>query len=277
MIEAVEDNLECLSRTLQFNRDYDLLFFRIGSGLVPFASHPICTFDWQDYFTSSFEEIGEFVRSANMRISMHPDQYTLINSVKDDVFDRSVRELAYHAQILDLMKLDASAKIQIHIGGVYGNRERSMNRFTERYFRLNDQIARRLTIENDDKLYCLEDCLRLSSETHVPVLFDVFHHRLNNSGESLSRAFDGFSETWRKHDGVPMVDYSSKMPGGFPGQHAESIDLHDFRAFLEATSKHDFDVILEIKDKEKSALKAVETARSDPRFTIGTSLSGKTY
>lgn len=267
LIETVDNNLDCLLRILRFNVEHNLLFFRITSDLVPFASHPICKFDWQNYFESKFKEIGKFIRSNEMRISMHPDQFTLINSVDENVFDRSVKELAYHADVLDLMRLDASAKIQIHIGGVYGNKHKSMERFLERFFQLDDFIARRLVIENDDKLYCLQDCLRISNKTELPVLFDVFHHQLYNSGESVSEAFESFVGTWSvNRDGVPMVDYSSLRHGGSLRQHAESIDLDDFKLLLKESDPHDFDVMLEIKDKEISALKAVKAVSDDPRF-----------
>lgn len=267
MIETVDNNLDCLLRILRFNVEHNLLFFRITSDLVPFASHPICKFDWQNYFESKFKEIGKFIRSNEMRISMHPNQFTLINSVDKNVFDRSVKELAYHADVLDLMRLDASAKIQIHIGGVYGNKHKSMERFVERFFQLDDFIARRLVIENDDKLYCLQDCLRISDKTELPVLFDVFHHQLYNSGESVSEAFESFVGTWSvNRDGVPMVDYSSLRHGGSLRQHAESIDLDDFKLLLKETEPHDLDVMLEIKDKETSALKAVKAVSDDPRF-----------
>ncbi|MGQ9744392.1 MAG: UV DNA damage repair endonuclease UvsE [Candidatus Bathycorpusculaceae bacterium] len=267
LIETVDNNLDCLLRILKFNAEHNLLFFRITSDLVPFASHPICKFDWQNYFESKFKEIGKFIRSNDMRISMHPDQFTLINSVDENVFDNSVKELAYHAEVLDLMRLDVSAKIQIHIGGVYGNKHKSMERFVERFFQLDDFIACRLVIENDDKLYCLQDCLWISDKTDLPVLFDVFHHQIYNSGESVSEAFESFVGTWGiNRDGVPMVDYSSRRYGGSLRQHAESIDLDDFRLLLKETEPHDFDVMLEIKDKEISALKAVKAVSDDPRF-----------
>ena len=267
MVETVENNLDCLLRILKFNVENNLLFFRITSDLIPFASHPVCRFDWQSHFKSKFEEIGKFINSNNMRISMHPDQFTLINSVDEDIFNISRKELAYHAQVLDLMKLDSSAKIQIHIGGVYGNKQKSIERFVKRFFQLDDFIARRLVIENDDKLYCLQDCLRISNETGLPVLFDIFHHKLYNCGESIAQAFESFVGTWSfNRDGIPMVDYSSLRHGGSSRQHAESIDLDDFVSFLKETKPYDFDVMLEIKDKEKSALKAVKAVSDDPRF-----------
>jgi len=104
--QTVKNNLICLQRILKFNVEHDLLFFRITSDIVPFASHPINNFDWQEHFKGDFERIGEFIVRNRMRVSMHPDQFTLINSIREEIFERSEKELKYHAEILDLMKLD---------------------------------------------------------------------------------------------------------------------------------------------------------------------------
>jgi UV DNA damage endonuclease len=235
--------------------------------LVPFASHPINKFNWQKYFQQDFEEIGEFIIKNRMRISMHPDQFTLINSLKADIFERSKKELIYHAEILDLMKLDNSAKIQIHVGGAYGDKQKSTERFIKRFDELDDSIVQRLVIENDDKLYDLNDCLKINAQIQIPILFDVFHHRLYNSAtQSKQECFKLAVKTWsEKRDGIPMVDYSSQKVNGSPRQHAETIDIEDFDLFLKQTKPFDFDVMLEIKDKEKSAMKAVELAIKDKR------------
>jgi UV DNA damage endonuclease len=200
---------------------------------------------------------------------MHPDQFTLLNSLRESVFVNSVRELVYHAQVLDLMKLDASAKIQIHVGGVYNDKEKSLARFVERFRELDDSVKRRLVIENDDRSYTLRDCVQLSARTGIPVLFDVFHHEVNSSGENLQEAFEVFTETWKKKDGLPMVDYSSQETGYKKGKHVETINLNHFRKFLDKSKPYDFDVILEIKDKEASALKAIEVASQDNRLVAG--------
>jgi len=255
-------------RILQFNLEHRLFFFRISSDLVPFASHPINDFNWQGHFEEDFEEIGEFITKNRMRISMHPDQFTLINSIKDEIFERSKNELKYHAEILDLLKLDTSAKIQIHVGGAYGEKERSIERFISRLCKLDDSIIRRLVIENDDKLFNLDDCLKISAQTQIPILFDVFHHKLNNSKTfTLEDSFECTTKTWsEKRDGIPMVDYSSQEPNGLRRQHAETIDIEDFDLFLKQTQKFDFDIMLEIKDKEKSAIKAITLAIKDWRM-----------
>ncbi len=266
LIQTVQNNLDCTLEILRFNVNHDILFFRITSDLIPFASHPVCQFKWQAFFQEKFTQIGDFIRAHGIRISMHPDQFTLINSPDTGVYERSIEELAYHAQVLDLMGIGTSAKIQIHVGGGYGDKEKSIVRFLERFLRIDEGIKRRLVVENDDRIYTVEDCNRIHAETGIPVLFDAFHHATNNSGIRIRDALDLVTPTWKEEDGLPMIDYSSQRSGERKGRHAQSIDPRAFRKFLEDTKPSDFDLMLEIKDKERSALKAIEIASGDPRL-----------
>jgi len=266
LIEAIENNLDCLLKMLRFNAENELLFFRITSDLVPFASHPVCKFNWQKHFKNEFEEIGKFIKDYGIRISMHPDPFTLINSIDEDIFKRSCKELLYHSQVLDLIKLDATAKIQIHVGGVYGDKISSIDRFVARLSKIDSVVKKRLVIENDDRNYTLSECLSISRRTGIPVLLDVFHHSLNCSGESVKDGLKFSQKTWKKADGILMVDYSIQKPNARQGSHAESINIRGFKNFLEESKPYDFDIMLEIKDKEKSALKAVKTLHGDRRF-----------
>jgi UV DNA damage endonuclease len=197
---------------------------------------------------------------------MHPDQFVLLNTPDNEVLDRSVAELLYHAEILELMGLDDTAKIQIHVGGVYRDKSASMERFVSSYDLLEMPIRDRLVIENDERLYSAADCLSLQERTGIPVLFDSFHHALNNNGENLPGILECIRNSWTRKDGIPMVDYSSQQPGKRTGAHAEHIDNGDFLAFLEETNAYDFDLMLEIKDKESSARTALSLARNDPRL-----------
>lgn len=264
--ETVRENLRCLCEILRFNLKECILFFRIGSGLVPFASHPVCTAAWEETFAETFRGIGRFVREHGMRVSMHPDQFVVINAKDPGIVEKSVAELRYHAPLLDAMRLDRTAKVQIHVGGVYGDKKASMERFASVYSRLDESVLRRLVVENDDSRYTLADCLRIHEETGIPVLFDVFHHQLNPSGTGVAEAVELSGATWQPHDGIPMIDYSTPMPGGRKGRHAETLDIADFERFLAGTVPTDMDIMLEIKDKEKSALAAVGIARRDGRF-----------
>ncbi len=249
--KKIKDNLFCLNRILDYNIKKGLLFFRISSDVIPFAGHEDVFFDWQNRFKSEIKSIGEKIKKEDMRISMHPDQFVLINSIREDVVKKSILELDWQCDLLDLMELDSSAKVQIHVGGVYGDKEASVERFISNYSTLSSKIKKRLVVENDDRLYSLQDCLRVG----VPVLFDTFHHQCLNNGESLGEAVLLAEKTW---DSRLMVDYSSQETGARKGKHTESINEKDFLSFLLDTSGVDFDVMLEIKDKEKSALKALK-------------------
>ncbi len=268
--ETVNENLTCLRAILDYNVRNGILFFRITSDIVPFASHPVCRFPWQEYFSGVFQKIGTYIRDNTLRISMHPDQFVLLNTPKDDVLQRSIADLRYQVQVLDLLGLDTSAKIQIHVGGVYGDKNKSMDRFVENYLTLDTAIRRRLVIENDERLYTVADCCAIHDRTGVSVLFDAFHHSVHNNGEKIPDIMDMVSATWQKADGIPMVDYSSQQPKKRPGAHAETLDPGDFRRFLAMTGTCDMDVMLEIKDKEKSALEALQIAGTDPRLVTCT-------
>jgi UV DNA damage endonuclease len=175
----------------------------------------------------------------------------------------------YQVQVLDLMGLDRSAKVQVHVGGVYGDKPAAIDRFVHQYDLLDMGIRDRLVIENDERLYTLSDCLTIHERTGIPVIADTFHHSLYNNGEHFTTLLDPVRKTWKVHDGIPMVDYSSQEPGKRVGAHALHIVAEEFRQFLKKTRPADFDIMLEIKDKEKSALAALGIARDDPRLVTG--------
>lgn len=111
LIQSINYNLATLIEILRFNIDNNFMFFRISSDIIPFASHPICKFDWKDYFKSELIQIGQLIKKHNIRISMHPDQFVLINAKNKDIVTTSIKELEYHTDLLGLMGFDHSAKI----------------------------------------------------------------------------------------------------------------------------------------------------------------------
>jgi UV DNA damage endonuclease len=266
LVQTVKDNLVHLDKILRYNVRNNLLFFRISSDLVPFASHPICKLNWCMLFKSEFEQIGDYIKQHDIRISMHPDQFVILNSPNNEVLTNSINELRYHCKILDAMHLDTTAKVQIHVGGVYGNKIEAIERFVKTYNdrRLIDDIIKgRLVIENDDHLFNLMDCLNINKQTGIPILFDNFHHELFCNGEPLRFALHNAMLTWNKKvDGTPMIDYSSRNNAENKKRtqirkvkHADTINTNSFGKFLKRTEGLDIDVMLEIKDKEKSALR----------------------
>ncbi len=258
---TLRSNIECLEKILHYNLDRGLLFFRITSDLVPFASHPVCDVDWLREFEGDFKRIGAFVENNKMRVSMHPGQFTVLNSLEKSTRERAVKEIEYHVKALEAMGLDFSAKINIHVGGVYGDKKRSLKRFVQVYNGLPVSFKNRLVIENDERSYNADDCFDISQATGVPVAFDFFHHQLLGGREDLREVVLKLSRTWEKKDGTPIIHYSSQAGGKRRGGHADSLDRDDFRFFLHRLRGIDYDLVLEIKDKEKSAQKALTIAQ----------------
>ena len=251
--ETVNASLDCLETILQWNADHGIGFFRISSDTVPFASHPVMTVDWRAEFGARLAEIGSFVRRHGMRLNCHPGQYILLNAPNEEIVARSIAELDYTAALFDLMGLDHTHKMQIHTGGVYGDKPAAIARFIERYHQLPEPIRRRLVIENDERQFSLADNLVIHEATGIPLLFDVFHHSLHHNGESIGEALDRFMPTWDGH-GLPSMDYSSQNPDKQAGAHTVSVRLDDFGSFFEQLGDRDVDIMLEIKDKEASVL-----------------------
>jgi len=122
--------------------------------------------------TGTLDRIAEdFIKKNNFRITMHPGPYTILNSLKQKVVDKAVKELQYHDNFLTSLGLNSAAKINIHVGGVYDDKEKSLQRFIKNYHRLPASIKKRLVIENDEKSYNFSDCLKINKKTGMVIDF----------------------------------------------------------------------------------------------------------
>lgn len=261
LAELVDRNLRCLRDVLEYNVSHGIRFFRIHSDTIPFADHPDVNWDWETHAEPALASIGEFIRSEDIRISMHPGQYTVLNSPDPDVVEKARKNLHYHARFLQLMGLDQSAKIVLHIGGVYGDRERAARRFVDRAKDLSDLIQNHLVIENDETGYNVKHVLCISEQTGLPVVYDDLHHRLNqpSSNTETKQWITRCAESWTDRDGPPILHFSSPS-GGSGGHHADRVDPGEFWDFLnQLPDDQPVDVMLECKDKESALFDLVES------------------
>lgn len=161
---------------------------------------------------------------------------------------------------MDALGLSNQAKIQIHVGGIYGNKSASIKRFIKNYENLSSNIKRRLVIENDDRLYNANDCLYIHQYTGTLIIFDNLHFYCLNNGENFIDALLATRKTWNFDvDGIPMLDYSTQdLNSPSIGKHTNTIDIEDFKEFITPIKNSDYDIMLEIKDKELNAAKALE-------------------
>ncbi|MDF2483835.1 MAG: uvdE [Herbinix sp.] len=250
-------NLEALKVLLDYNSRNDIHLFRISSELIPFGSHPVNKVHWWKDYREVFEELGTIIKKAGLRVSMHPGQYTVLNSNHQEVIDKAVQELIYHARLLDALGVDQSNKLILHIGGVYDNRTEAANRFIREYGLLPEEVKRRLVIENDERCFNISEVLRISKVCGAPVIFDNLHHHINPPVEELSdyQWITQCNHTWSEVDGKQKIHYSQQKDQAKPGSHSDTINISTFIEYYQQLKSVDPDIMLEVKDKNLSAIK----------------------
>ena len=261
LARLIKSNLASLNNIFDYNIKQNIELFRISSDIIPFGSHPVNPLRWWDLFRDELTALGEKTRRHNMRLSMHPGQYTVLNSPREDVVQRAKEDLAYHTQFLDALGLDRRHKIVLHIGGAYGDKSAAIERFIKNYHELDDNIKDRLVIENDDKIFNIHDVLLIGSEADIPVIYDNLHNQVNPYDDRADAQWiEEASKTWRTKDGRQKVHYSQQHPDKKTGSHSETIDLGAFLTFYNAFPNTDVDIMLEVKDKNLSAVKCINAA-----------------
>ncbi|MDD4476259.1 MAG: UV DNA damage repair endonuclease UvsE [Eubacteriales bacterium] len=259
LLSIIEHNLDSLNTLIEYNIQYGIKLFRISSDLIPFGSSIANILPWQNLYQEKFTSIGSKIKKSRMRLSMHPGQYTVLNSPDESVVERSIQDLEYHTKVLDCLGLGSEHKIILHLGGIYGNKGKAIERFVSRYRELSNGVKNRLVVENDDRLFNIEDVLNTASIDGIPVVFDNLHNSINPS-EKLYDDIEWIkmcSETWTKEDGPPKIHFSQQHPDKRPGAHSDFIAIDNFLEFYQQLHETDIDIMLEVKDKNLSALKCI--------------------
>jgi UV DNA damage endonuclease len=121
--------------------------------------------------------------------------------------------------------------INLHAGGAYGNKKKSLDRLQENVKKLPESISRRLSLENDDISFTPADLLPVCTKLRIPMVYDVHHHRCNKDELSIEDATSQAMETWNNLGREPYFHISSPKYGwhnGSPKPHADYIDPADF-------------------------------------------------
>jgi len=250
----VRANIEGLEGILRWNAERGISLFRMGQAMVPFASHPQFPYDWQAEHGAQLAEVGALARELGARLSMHPGQYIQPGSTRPEVAERSVLELRYVVRLLGLVGGPDSVMV-LHLGGSYGDRPATVARFVER-MRPETQVLKYLALENDERIWTVEEVSGVAQALGVPAIADAFHHSLNTGGLPLREALDLAMPTWGATPsgaarGRPKLHLSSQDPDKQPGAHAYGVELRDWEALREALDGREADVMIEAKGKEK--------------------------
>lgn len=266
--EIIEHNICVLEQQIEYNAKNEIKVFRISSDIIPFGSHPINQIPWWETYGDKLKKLGDKIRDSGLRVTMHPGQYTVLNSPRTDVVAKAVDDLIYHTMFLDSLGAPSRSKIILHVGGTYGDKDESLLRFQENYLKLPKSIKRRLVIENDEKCYNIEEVLYLGKQLSIPVIFDNLHHSINPPKEENDDPYwiKEAGLTWSSEDGKQKIHYSQQCLKGNKGAHSQSIDVSEFVDYYEKINGRDIDIMLEVKDKDLSAIKCIHC--TDPNLRI---------
>ena len=262
LIECIKSNLEDLYEILKYNAYNDIFMFRISSDIIPFGSHEINKLDWSNIFKDDFKKINDIITKNSIRISMHPGQYTVLNSKNLSTVEKSINDLGYHAKFLDSISDDKANKIILHVGGVYDNKKESINRFLNVYKSLSKNVKDRLVIENDEKNYSIKDLLNINEHVQIPIIYDNLHYFCYEGiGCNSFKILNSIKDTWKKKDGKIKVHYSQQAIDKRIGSHSNTIFIDKFLDYLKSTKNFDIDIMFEVKDKDFSSTKIVNVLK----------------
>ena len=256
--ELALKNSEDLLKILEWNDRNSIQFFRIGSGIFPFIDHTDLQYKVTDLpnavaIQENLRMAGNFAKRTGMRLSCHPGPYTCLGSPNQQTVEKSLLGLKMHSDLADLLGYGKEFAINIHIGGVYENKEETAKRFAEQYVKLPTDIRQRLTIENDDKasMWSMSDLFELIVPLcpAIKLVLDIHHHRFCQR-ESLQEAARMSFSTWSGFSEIPKVHYSESRPDARPQAHSDYITetIPTLSNFVE------YDIMVEAKSKELAVL-----------------------
>jgi UV DNA damage endonuclease len=261
--EVALANAMDLDKIIDWNILNGYKFFRITSGLAPWKSE----YEWTDLkdlkrIQMYLHSAGVKVNTHGMRITCHPGPFNVLTSPHEHVVENCVGDLTMHGETFDMMNLTRTPfnKINIHIGGAYGDKEKSMERFCKNFERLPDSVKTRLTVENDDKasMYSVKDLYYgVYKRIGIPIVFDYHHHRFCDGGLSEKEALEMAISTW-SDDIVPVVHYSESRSKEQLDESIRPQAHSDYVYDYIDNYGHDIDIMIEAKHKELAVAKYLE-------------------
>ncbi len=279
----VRQSVEYLREIFHYLHKTDIHMYRMSSDIAPYLTHPdLPQFHHQlEEAKDELADLGALAREYDIRLSLHPSQYILLNALDEDVARKSVTDLNAQARILDTLGCGPDAVVVTHVGGVYGDRDAGLARFISRYKDLPERTRARLVVENDDVSYGVADVLQIHEATGCPVVFDNLHHFcFNPEARPMCDALKAALATWPQgvtpkiHYSSPSTDFEAtvekeKGPTGRDKTvtklhaprlkaHADFINPLEFVLFWEAVRADalpSFDVMLESKGKDVALLR----------------------
>jgi UV DNA damage endonuclease len=253
-------NVTDLKKIIEWNNANGISVYRMTSCLFPwFSDYDIFDMPDIDAIADIMAEAGKIAMDAGQRLSFHPGPFNCLGSHNEKVVLKTIVELDAHAAQMDLMGLPNSpqAKINIHIGGAYGEHDKALARFCDNFKRLAPSTQARLTVENDDRQSMFSTKMLydgVSRHIGVPIVFDSHHHDLGPQDLDYHDAFHLARQTWIDR-GVKQQCHHSNSRKDYEDPSVKATAHSDwYYTPFEAYDK-DVDVVLECKKKELALFK----------------------
>ncbi|KAL8686375.1 MAG: hypothetical protein Q9218_007152 [Villophora microphyllina] len=260
-------NVRDIPKMLRWNDRYGIKFMRLSSEMFPFASHEEYGYKLAPFASEALAEAGKVAAELGHRLTTHPGQYTQLGSPRKSVIDNALRDLDYHAEMLSLLKLppqqDRDAVMILHLGGVFGDKEATLNRFRENYVGLPQGVKDRLVLENDDVSWSVHELLPLCEELNIPMVLDFHHHniifdptQIREGTKDIVDLYPRILATWKRKNITPKMHYSEPTPAAITGRQRRK---HNPRPATLPPCPPDMDLMIEAKDKEQAVFELMRT------------------
>ena len=256
------NNMEVTNATILHCAEHDYCY-RVSSDLFPLITYRAANITLSDLpqysdILQAIDNIAYTIQQNNVRISCHPSEFNVLASTNTDAVDRTVTELNFYSNFLDMIgcPADYNSPMNLHINNRQGSNDEITKRFIQNYNRLSDNCRRRIVIENDDKLNCwsvkqlIED---FHPKTNIPITFDYLHQNCHPDTWTEQQALEECYMTWGEYR--PLFHYSETCrdpENKNPRKHA------DYAKNSFSTYGLDFDLDMELKMKDKAISKYYE-------------------
>jgi UV DNA damage endonuclease len=254
---------------LRWNDKYGIKFMRLSSEMFPFASHAEYGYKLAPFASEALAEVGRVATKLGHRVSTHPGQFTQLGSPRPEVIANAIRDLDYHDEMLSLLKLpeqeDRDAVMILHMGGTFGDKAATLDRFRENYKYLSPGVKQRLVLENDDVSWSVHDLLPICEELSIPLCLDFHHHNIIFDSSQLREGtldimslYPRIKATWDRKNIRQKMHYSEPCPEAITGRQRRK---HNPRPITMPPCPNNMDLMIEAKDKEQAVFELMRTLK----------------
>lgn len=248
--KIIENNLKNLYEILIYNEKNNIHFFRITSKLIPLATHQDVEYDYITPHQKWFSKLAHKIKETNIRVDFHPDQFTVLNSTNPKVLENTKQILKYHKKILDALEIKNPILI-LHIGSNVFGKEKAIQRFINNFNKLEPEIQKCIAIENDDKIFNIEDIIKIHRKIKTPIVLDYHHHICNHNNIDINPYLEEINNSWKNQNiKIHFSSPKSKLKKDFRSHH-DYINSSDFITFIDTIKNFSFDVDIMIEAKAK--------------------------